>query len=232
MGGELGMPLQARGTAGRAAVMPGLVKGASTQRCVSTFAVPRLIAVIGRPGVGKDTISDFITETFGLPSFRSGDVCRQDPELKRYADEGRLVPDELVTDALARGLVSMLNQYPVVFSNGFPRRTTQGNYLMEHVVPLAKFKNEQIVIIHGECHREVAIARMRKRGRGPDDFGTKPVERQDEYDAETYPLIPFFEERGVRVLPVDATKSERSVQSDVRFHLQVGCGLRPIVSAK
>ena len=67
------------------------------------------IIIFGAPGAGKGTQSDKMIEKYGLGHISTGDVLRDQikkgTELgktaKKYIDDGKLIPDELMVDILA-----------------------------------------------------------------------------------------------------------------------------------
>ncbi|MFN8543038.1 MAG: adenylate kinase [Candidatus Binatia bacterium] len=94
------------------------------------------VVMIGPPGAGKGTQAKLLEERFGAPQISTGDILREAQragtplglEVRRYLEEGKLVPDQvvitIVEDRLgagdcARGFIL----------DGFPRTVAQAHAL-------------------------------------------------------------------------------------------------------
>ena len=68
--------------------------------------------LLGAPGSGKGTISNWIVRDFGLKHVSSGDILRQHikdgtdlgREAKNFIDKGALVPDEVMVNLISSEL--------------------------------------------------------------------------------------------------------------------------------
>ena len=90
------------------------------------------LVLLGPPGAGKGTQAQVLTERLGIPKISTGEMLRDAAEAgtqtgieaKRYTDQGRLVPDEIVMTMVAERL-----QQPDVrggyLLDGFPRTVWQ-----------------------------------------------------------------------------------------------------------
>lgn len=91
----------------------------------------RLI-LVGPPGAGKGTQSEFIAEYFGIPKISTGDIFRVNVSggtdlgklAKKYMDAGDLVPDE-VTNAMVRDRLGEPDAAAGFLLDGFPRNVPQ-----------------------------------------------------------------------------------------------------------
>merc|ERR1712111_339583 len=95
-------------------------------RCMSSQK--RICAlIVGAPGSGKGTISNWIVRDFGLKHVSSGDLLRQHmkdgtslgKEAKSFIDKGALVPDETMVNLISSEL-KKLGSEPWLL-DGFPR---------------------------------------------------------------------------------------------------------------
>lgn len=67
------------------------------------------IILLGAPGAGKGTQGEMISKRLGIPTISTGNMLREaiknetalGLQVKKYMDEGALVPDELVLDIVA-----------------------------------------------------------------------------------------------------------------------------------
>lgn len=99
-------------------------------RCMSSQK--RICAlIVGAPGSGKGTISNWIVRDFGLKHVSSGDLLRQNinegtplgKEAKAFMDKGELVPDEVMVNLVSSEL-KKLGEISWLL-DGFPRTQPQ-----------------------------------------------------------------------------------------------------------
>ena len=75
------------------------------------------LLIIGAPGVGKGTMSEYIVDYYGLVHVSTGDMLRSaiaesSPvglKAKEYMDKGLLVPDTIIHDIYFKNEVSLRN---------------------------------------------------------------------------------------------------------------------------
>ena len=90
------------------------------------------LVLLGAPGAGKGTQSQFIIDEFGLPHISTGDILRSAVKegkrlglkAKGYMESGALVPDELIIDLMQERLAQQDCEKGFIL-DGFPRTTTQ-----------------------------------------------------------------------------------------------------------
>ena len=94
------------------------------------------LILIGAPGSGKGTQSQWLLEKYGLPQLSTGDILRQavkdgtplGVQAKGYMDAGRLVPDELIIGLMRERLGGPAFTKGFVL-DGFPRTVAQARAL-------------------------------------------------------------------------------------------------------
>ena len=94
------------------------------------------IVLHGKPGCGKGTQSDNICAQLNIVAISTGDLIRAEikgntemgQQIKAYSQAGKLVPDELVMDILAKRLEQDDVSNGVLF-DGFPRTANQAKVL-------------------------------------------------------------------------------------------------------
>ncbi|MDD7760855.1 MAG: adenylate kinase, partial [Bacteroidales bacterium] len=139
------------------------------------------IVIFGAPGSGKGTQSEKLTDRYGLYHISTGEVLRehiaQGTELGIIADkfisEGKLIPDELVVDMLAKILDNTEEAKRGVIFDGFPRTINQAKALktllaergaqVDAVIGLDVDENELI---------DRLILRGKQSGRSDDNLDT------------------------------------------------------------
>lgn len=171
----------------------------------------RGLVILGRQGSGKGTQAARISERFGVVHISTGDMLRaavaeETPlgqKAKALMDAGDLVPDEIMI-----GIVDeRLRKEDVVTGgfllDGFPRTVGQAE-------ALAEFAGDDLdLAINLDVAVEEVTARMVARGR-EDDTAEGIARRLELYEAETAPLLEWFEERGILAV-VDGLGDEELV---------------------
>ncbi|XP_068628881.1 GTP:AMP phosphotransferase AK3, mitochondrial-like [Battus philenor] len=181
--------------------------------------------ILGAPASGKGTISSRIVKRYNVEHISSGDKLRHHIEqktpfgieVKKYLNEGKLVPDDVIIKFMTSELKKISAQSWLL--DGFPRTVTQANAL---------WKQQPVdVVLNLVVPFEVIIDRVRNRwvhlpsGRvynigfntpkimGKDDItGEELIQRPDDkpeavqkrleiYNRETKPVIDFYKDKGI-----------------------------------
>ena len=89
------------------------------------------IILLGPQGSGKGTQARLLCEKFGFSYFESGSYLRRisenNPDLKKFLDEGKLVPDKEMTSYLT-AFLDKENLYDNIVFDGFPRTVEQYHF--------------------------------------------------------------------------------------------------------
>ena len=96
------------------------------------------LVLLGPPGAGKGTQADRLVKDFGLPYLSTGIILREavaeeselGREAKGYMDNGELVPDDLISRAVAERFESGETDEGFLL-DGFPRTVGQAEVLDE-----------------------------------------------------------------------------------------------------
>lgn len=99
------------------------------------------IMITGAPGSGKGTFSNRIRDTYNLHHISTGDIFREHIanatplglEAKKYMDEGRLVPDEVVNGMVFESLKNLPEGKAGYLLDGYPRTLAQAKAFDEMV---------------------------------------------------------------------------------------------------
>lgn len=166
------------------------------------------IVIFGAPGSGKGTQSDLIIEKYGLNHISTGDVLRNEMKngtplgqtARQYIDEGKLVPDSLIIDMLAKVYDSFGNEHKGVIFDGFPRTVPQAEALKKM---LAERGHEVAAMIELDVPEDELMSRLVKRGleSGRSDDNEETIKnRLVEYENKTLPVADYYAAQGKRLL--------------------------------
>jgi adenylate kinase len=179
------------------------------------------LILFGPPAAGKGTQAKRLVAERGMVQLSTGDMLRaartSGTELgKRVAgvmDRGDLVSDDIVIALIEERLPEAEAAGGAIF-DGFPRTLAQAQALDV----LLKGRGRQIDrVIRLKVDEEALVARMAKRfaeeGR-PDDNPEAFKVRLAAYNAQTKPLLPYYEDQG-RLTEVDGMASVQQVAGDI-----------------
>lgn len=183
----------------------------------------RLI-LIGPPGAGKGTQAKFVCKAFEIPQISTGDMLREHKKnetalgLKaaEYMDRGLLVPDEVVLGMVEQRLTLDDAKNGFLF-DGFPRTVAQAEALEKILKKLgvsldavAQIEVPDSLLVERTCGRRTdkatgQIYHLKYNPPPPgadllwrdDDKEETVTRRLKEFHAQTAPLIPFYETRGL-----------------------------------
>ena len=189
------------------------------------------IVIFGAPGSGKGTQSDKIIAEFGVAHISTGDVLRSEIKANtelgviasKYIQDGKLVPDELIINMLAKTLDKLIRDanicggdyLPGVIFDGFPRTIAQAQALDEMLAE----RGEKVNIVIGlEVEDAELIARIVARGKTSgrsDDNEETAKKRLETYYAQTLPLKEFYVSQG-KYAKINGVGTIDSIYADIR----------------
>ena len=163
------------------------------------------IIIFGAPGAGKGTQSEKMIEKYGLGHISTGDVLRDQikkgTELgvtaKKYIDDGKLIPDDLMVDILASVYDSYGKDHNGVIFDGFPRTIKQAEALK---TMLDKRGHKVAAMIELSVPEEELVKRLVNRGKisGRSDDNEETIQKRlNVYHEQTAPLIDWYEKEGI-----------------------------------
>lgn len=193
---------------------------------------------LGAPGAGKGTQSDIVAEKYGIPTISTGVMIREaiknntemGLQAKAYAENGKLVPDEVVIGIIGERLAKDDCQNGFIL-DGFPRTVPQAEALDKMGVEIncvvsIEVPDEKIVermsgrrscakcgatyhIVYNPskdgttCDKCGETLSIRK-----DDAPEVVLDRLNVYHNQTEPLKDFYGKKGVLVLVEGQEKVE------------------------
>jgi len=181
--------------------------------------------IVGAPGSGKGTISNWIVRDFGLCHVSSGDLLRAHVrdgtplglEAKSFIDKGELVPDTVMVGLVTEELKKLGDKDWLL--DGFPRTKPQAEALQEET-PIN-------VVVNLDVPFDTIIDRIKDRWLHPgsgriynlvfnppkvpgkdDETGEDLIQREDDkpesvrnrlevFKASTSPVLEFYREKGI-----------------------------------
>jgi adenylate kinase len=180
------------------------------------------IVLFGPPGAGKGTQSEKIIEKYHLTHLSTGDLFRkhlgEGTDLgklaRKYMDEGRLVPDEVVIGMVEDKINSTTNTRGFIF-DGFPRTVAQAEAL-----DLMMDKNNLRIsgMIALDVAEDILKERIRARGktsgRADDQDDAKIATRIKVYLDETLPVAAFYKKQG-KLTKIDGVGSIEGIFENI-----------------
>ena len=189
------------------------------------------IIMMGAQGTGKGTVAGMLKEELNIPHISTGEIFRKNikegTELgkiaTKYADEGKLVPDE-VTNNMVKNRLEESDCENGFILDGYPRNLAQAEELDKileeqgkkvDLVVYLKTPTEEIVervMARRECPKCKRVYNMvlnkPKNGEICDDCGIELIKREDDTEeklktrldiffTETEPVIGYYNKKGI-----------------------------------
>jgi len=180
------------------------------------------IILLGAPGAGKGTQSNFLKAKFKIPQISTGDMLREavsdnsdlGQKAKEFMDSGQLVPDQLIIDLVKERILKNDCKNGFLF-DGFPRTIPQAEALIAAGINIDLVieinVSDKIIIerlggrrVHPASGRIYHVKYSPPKTQGVDDITGEPliirdddcretiVKRLNTYHQQTEPLINFY----------------------------------------
>jgi len=195
---------------------------------------------LGPPGAGKGTQAALVCERYGIAHISTGDMLRQERKAKtplgvsaqEYIDRGELVPDSVII-GMVRARLAQPDCAKGYLLDGFPRTVAQADALSEfakidYVINLAVPRETLVSRISGRrlCPDCGAVYHIRTHHEpGCRECGATLYQREDDkeetvmnrlrvYEAQTRPLIDYYERKGL-LHTIDGNRTPEEVDADI-----------------
>ena len=150
------------------------------------------VIIMGGPGSGKSTYSEYIIRHFGIKHIYPGGLLRKEidkggaegEKIKNLLDKGKFAPNDIVLKLIKKEVAKAPNGYIL---DGYPR-------YMQQVRDMEKFGIGYDVVVFLDVDKEEVIKRLTKRGRA-DDKPDIISDRIALYKKETGPAIDYFKKK-------------------------------------
>jgi adenylate kinase len=161
-----------------------------------------VILFVGAPLSGKGTQGNLLGKALKRPYVSSGDLFRNEvnsgsefgKEIKKYMDNGELIPNELTTNFLTDKLSDTIYNNGMIL-DGYPRNLSHVEIFDKILINL----NRKIfVVIYLNVSKSILDQRRTQRHRNDDDEHVFQ-RRYSVFQEETLPLIDFFKTRNILI---------------------------------
>ncbi len=181
----------------------------------------KTIIIFGSPGAGKGTQAKLLAKKYNFIHLSSGDLLREEvssgtilgKKIKKYQDEGILVPNELLTELIEVNVKNNLNSSGLIF-DGYPRSIEQANILNNI---LSKNNLELTTALTLNIEEEEALKRLLLRGKtsGRSDDNEKVIKKRFQvYYKETKPILNYYQEKN-KLINISGKNSVETVQKEI-----------------
>ncbi len=182
------------------------------------------IILLGAPGAGKGTLASKLVEGYAFPHISTGDIFRENIKnqteigllAKSYIDKGQLVPDE-VTCKIVENRINKPDCKDGYMLDGFPRTLVQAEALdkitkidlvinidVDFSLILGRICGRRVCKACGETYHTSKIGDATTCGKcggelyqRKDDNPETVQSRLDVYNAQTTPLIEYYQKKGL-----------------------------------
>lgn len=179
------------------------------------------LILFGPPAAGKGTQAKRLVESRHMVQLSTGDMLRAaiasgselGQRVSGIMQRGELVSDEIVIELIESRLPEAEAAGGAIF-DGFPRTLTQAEALDK----MLKGRGRQIDLVlrlkvDDEALKQRIAGRFAESGR-PDDNPESFVVRLNAYNAQTAPLLPYYEEQG-KLVEVDGMGAIETVAAAI-----------------
>jgi len=198
--------------------LPGLLGAKILTPLKPAAHKPAVMFVLGGPGAGKGTQSEYIVNKYGYVHLSAGDLLREERKsgsaqgqlIDDYIKDGKIVPVEITIKLLANAIEANGGKRFLV--DGFPRNT---NNLAGWQKVVGEDLNVCGVLFY-DCPEEVMEARLLERGKtsGRSDDNIESIRKRFRtYVNETQPIIAYYDFAGL-VHKIDGTRAVEEVWAD------------------
>ncbi|MDP3837155.1 MAG: nucleoside monophosphate kinase [bacterium] len=185
----------------------------------------KIISIYGLPAAGKTTQAELLAKEFGFIQFGMGDRLRAEiesgsalgQEIKKYVDEGILIPDELMSQVI-QSVGAEIKDKGIVF-DGFPRILSQAEMLRVITTEIG-MDVDAFFYLHispEEALRRIA-ARSQDGGREDDKDASAVKNRMDVFNTQSTSLKDYYGSRG-KLVEIDGELSIEEVYAEIKKHL-------------
>ncbi len=175
------------------------------------------LVILGGPGAGKGTQTNWICRHLNIPSIATGEILREAIanqtvlgfKAEPYVEKGELVPDEIMIEFIRQRLLQS-DVKPGWLLDGYPRTAFQAEELDFLLEDLKQGLNWAIYLnVSPDCLKQRCLERARQ------DDTPNIIERRIElFEQRTLPILEYYRFRG-RLLEINGNQSAQQVQQEI-----------------
>jgi adenylate kinase len=166
-----------------------------------------IVWIMGGPGCGRGTQCEMIHGKFDFVQISSGELLRREVmsgskrggQLYKLMSSGMSVPNEIVNDLLAEGMVHKADKAKGFLIDGYPQD-------QEQAAAFEKDIGVPVLIIYLEASNEVLSERLSSRNNFDDNFASIN-KRIATFNTNTLPVIEKYGDK-IKRINVERTKEE------------------------
>ncbi|KKP29596.1 MAG: Adenylate kinase [candidate division TM6 bacterium GW2011_GWF2_30_66] len=134
---------------------------------MSICAKSKIFVLVGSPGSGKGSFSEFCIKNFGWSQLSTGNLCRKhvsnNTEIGKHIDfvlkSGKLVSDNIIFDMVREWLIEQINLGKSILLDGFPRNLVQAEAL-NSLLNEEAFRNICLFVVKFVVSDDIVIDRL------------------------------------------------------------------------
>lgn len=171
-----------------------------------------MILLMGVAGAGKSMQGRVLADEYGYAWISTGEILRVLVTGKRRQEmlKGKLLSDVEIVE-LMDNVFELIDTHEEFLLDGFPRTIPQADWLLRQV---KKGRFDLTAVINLVASQEVVQKRLLERGR-PDDTKESILERFEEYETVTRPILDHLREEGVAVHEVNADRNPNEIHDEI-----------------
>ena len=176
-----------------------------------------MIIIFGPAGAGKSVQGQILSARYGWRWLSAGQLLRdsKDPELIAQMQSGDLVPEERINSIMLDALKNAKDIDKVIL-DGFPRAISQAKWLVDTEPDHEQAINLVVVL---EVPKSEILRRLQVRGRA-DDVPEAIEKRLQIYRQEVYPILDYFNDKGIAIVHLDGTGSVGQVHDRLEAEMK------------
>jgi len=188
-------------------------------------ALPKVVFVLGAPGVGKGTQCAMLSKKYNCLHLSAGELLREErrkagspyaEQIEKHMRDGTIVPVEITVRLLDNAMNNSHGAAPFVLIDGFPRNKDN----LDGWQRLMTEKADVASVLFFECEVATCIKRCLGRSEGRIDDNEETLRKRIRtFETETSYVVSHYEGVGI-VARIDGSKPAESVFNDVEAALR------------
>jgi adenylate kinase len=176
------------------------------------------IVLFGCPGSGKSTLAEALIKKYNIDYIGSGDIVRTILKMENKVKDGNLLDDDIIIPVVLDKIGNQIKSNKNFILDGFPRNMLQsiklGDYFREN--------NVKSIQIYLDLPQEIAMLRLRGRGRNDDEQLSAIENRLTIYVTQTYPAMKYFQLQNhkIAIYTINGNQDKENIRKQVLDHYQ------------